>query len=105
MDRHIKKALNLIPPHIVPKEKSEVYYTVTSFQEKLVMDYTGIDFISQQELGVFEFWLYYKDAIIWNNSMSKEGLENLRNAWMLEQDKADITDLEGLKRMGGRAFS
>ena len=41
------------------------------------------------ELDLLDYLEFYKDAIIYNNMGSKEGMARLDDAWILEQTKPD----------------
>lgn len=62
----------------------------------MVQEYTGIDFIDQLELPVFEYWGYVHDAIIWNCNQSENGKQYLENAYNFAQTEADR---EGLSQL------
>ncbi len=58
-------------------------------EEKIVRDYTGLDFGRLQSLTVFEFWLYLRDAVIYNCMQSDSGNEYLEKCWAAEQKDPD----------------
>lgn len=68
---------------------NEGHYTVTTIEEKLVGDYTGLDFDRIDSLTVFEFWQYLRDAVIYNCMQTEEGREYLDKCWAAEQKDPD----------------
>lgn len=83
-------------PYYPPEKESKAFFKNTTQEEKVVQEYTGIDFINIYELGVFDFWRYVHDAVIWNNSQSEEGRKYLENAYNYKQDKPDRNGLKEL---------
>lgn len=62
----------------------------------MVKEYTGIDFLRLGEIGVFDYWRYLHDAVIWNCNETEEGRKYLENAYNFKQDKPDR---DGLKEL------
>lgn len=62
----------------------------------MVQEYTGINFLELGEVGVFAFWTYLHDAVIWNCNQTEDGRKYLENAYNYKQTKPDI---EGLKSL------
>lgn len=81
-----------------PEKGRKAFFRNTSQEEKTVSNYTGIDFIRLGELGIFDFWRYLHDAVIWNCSQTEKGEEYLRNAYNYAQKKADRAALAELER-------
>lgn len=65
----------------------------------MVQEYTGINFLELGEVGVFTFWTYLHDAVIWNNSQTEDGRKYLENAYNYKQTKPDRTGLKELMGM------
>lgn len=65
----------------------------------MISEYTGLNLKEVDELECFEFWLYLRDAIIYNYSSTKEGREYLEKCWLLQQNQQDRTSL---RRMFGK---
>lgn len=64
-------------------------YNTPTFYKHLVAAYTGLNFKQIGQLYYLEFLQYRRDAFInWLNQ-SEAGQEYLRNAWRMEQTKAD----------------
>ena len=82
-----------------PQEDSEakIYYTNDTQLEKIVSDYTGLNFIELENINICDFWFFCRCAVINANSQSKEGLEYLEKCWILKQDKPDRQSLKELK--------
>lgn len=74
-------------------EENEIKYECTTGAECAVFRYTGINFIDQQELRVDEWRRYLRDAVISNNSGTKEGREYLEDCWILEQTEPETEAL------------
>lgn len=55
----------------------------------MVSEYTGFNFILIEELEVFEFWLYLRDAVVYKYMQTEEGKKYLENCWRMEQTKPD----------------
>ena len=83
-------------PYYPPEKESKAFFKNTSQEEKMVKDYTGIDFLRIGELSVFDFWRYLHDAVIWNNSQTEDGRKYLENAYNYKQDKPDKNGLKEL---------
>lgn len=81
-----------------PEKGRKAFFRNTSQEEKTVSNYTGIDFLRLGELGIFDFWRYLHDAVIWNCSQTEKGEEYLRNAYNYAQKKADRAALAELER-------
>ena len=58
-----------------------------------MFDYTGFNFKDIEELELFEFWLYLRDATIYKYRQSEEGIKYLDKCWMFEQTKPDRKSL------------
>jgi len=56
-------------------------------EEKLVSDFTGLNFNQVIEMDIFEYWALLRDAVIYKYSQSQEGQEYLNKCWILEQTK------------------
>lgn len=76
-------------PYYKQAAQNETYFTRVYDELKLVSDYTNSSFGELQELDIFTFWRYYRDAVIWNCSRSEEGREYLHNAYNSVQTKPD----------------
>lgn len=81
-----------------PDKGCKAFFKNTSQEEKTVSNYTGIDFLRLDEVGIFDFWRYLHDAVIWNCSQTEKGEEYLRNAYNYMQKKADRAALAELER-------
>lgn len=65
----------------------------------MLKDYTGLNFAELQRLDFDVFQLLLRDAFIYKLEQSKEGLEYLEMAYILEQDKPDKEKLR--RKYGG----
>lgn len=73
---------------------------ISTLEEKIVRDYTGLDFCRIESLTVFEFWQYLRDAAIYNYMQSDSGKEYLDKCWAAEQKDPDRN---ALRKYFGRA--
>lgn len=96
-----KKALNIFLsddkfqiPYYPSDEKEKTYFARYTVQEKLVSDYSGLNFIELEGLPIDVYLLLMHDAYIFNCEHSKEGKEYLKNAWRLGQTSPEIEKLE-----------
>lgn len=76
-------------PYYPYGEDEKMYYTVNTQCEKLVADYTGLNFKEIEELPLDTYLYLLRDAYIYKLSSSKEGLEYLENAYILTQTEPD----------------
>nr|MBK5235704.1 hypothetical protein [Clostridium sp.] len=67
----------------------EGHFTVNTIEEKIVCKYTGYDFDRLESMGVFEYWLFLRDAVIYNHMQSEEGNKYLDNCWRMKQTSPD----------------
>jgi len=72
-----------------PSDDEKGHYEVNTIEEKIVCEYTGYDFDRLEKLGVFEYWLYLRDAVVYNYSQSEEGRDYLDKCWILTQTEPD----------------
>lgn len=56
---------------------------------KYVSDYCNISFEVVEKMDCFTFFYYLREAFIYYNSITKEGIKYLNNAWRLEQTEMD----------------
>lgn len=82
-----------IPYYPKEDDDNEGHYEVNTMEEKIVSDYTGYNFADIEELGVFQYWLFLRDAVIYNCNQTEEGQEYLNNCWRINQTKPDIDKL------------
>lgn len=76
-----------------PEQNDEIKYTIETFTEKLVAEYSGLSFFEVGELNIIDFWLLIRDSVIFNRSQSKDGREYLENCWRCEQTEPDRATL------------
>lgn len=76
-------------------------YEVVTRPEKMVADYCNINIfdVNQMEIDVYLF--YMRQAMIYENSKTKEGREYLKNCWRIEQTEPDRKGIrEHFKKKG-----
>lgn len=54
---------------------------------KFISDYTLLNFNEVLELDCYTYKVLLRDSIIYKLRQSKEGIEYLENAWILQQSK------------------
>jgi hypothetical protein len=86
-------------PYYPPEKESKAFFKNTSQEEKMVQEYTGINFLELGEVGVFAFWTYLHDAVIWNCNQTEDGRKYLENAYNYKQTKPDRIGLKELMGM------
>lgn len=75
---------------------------MNTLEEKVISEYTGYNFKDIEELDIFEYWLYLRDAVIYNYMKTDAGREYLENCWRIEQTSPDRKKLrEKLGKKGG----
>lgn len=64
-------------------------YKNTTWERRLVSEYTGLNFyqVGQLDYGLFLLWL--RDAYIHTLNRSEEGRQYLDDCWRMEQTKPD----------------
>jgi len=80
-------------PYYPGDEDDKGHYEVNTIEEKIVFEYTGYNFEKLEGLDVTEFWLYLRDAVIYNHMKTEEGREYLEKCWVMEQTKPDRKSL------------
>jgi len=98
MVKQRKNFKKLIIPYYPSDEENKGHYEVNTLEEKIVCKYTGFNFNNLEKLDVFQFWLYLRDAVIYNYMQTKEGIDYLDNCWRINQTEPDR---EGLRRKSG----
>ncbi len=74
------------------------HYTVDSWDEHLVSEYTGLNFFEIGGLDLVQYLMWRRDAFIHMLSRTEAGQEYLDNAWRMEQTKPDRSTLR--KKLG-----
>jgi hypothetical protein len=46
-----------------------------------------LNFLELQELGVFDYWRYLHDAIVWNCNQTQKGEQYLEKAYLYQKNK------------------
>lgn len=64
-------------------------------------EYAGVPLPQVYEFDVFAFWTLLHDAVVYNNSQTKEGREWLHNAWRLTRTAPDDGKLKQKYGKGG----
>ena len=64
-------------------------YSIGTISDKVVNEYTGLNFEEIGQLNIFVYWQYLRDAVIYNHSTTDEGHEYLDKCWSAEQKNPD----------------
>lgn len=70
-------------------DDSKGKYKSQLWQEKLVAEFAHISIFDAEELYIEDFLLILREAVIYNNSQSKSGIDYLEKCWILEQTKPE----------------
>lgn len=57
-------------------------------------DYANMSITDVLELPLLDYLELFRDAVIYNNMRSEEGIKRLDDAWILEQTKPDKSALK-----------
>ena len=80
-------------------KKGEIPYTIRTRPEKLVMDYCHINIYEVQEMEIYIYLFFLREAMIFENSQTEEGRKYLKDCFRMEQTKPDR---EGLRERFGK---
>ena len=86
----------LAPPSCPDDESPEGHYLPELAGEKVVCRYTGLNFRQIDNLNVFLYWLYYRDAVIYYNMQTEKGRDWLDECWARNQTEPDRKALREL---------
>lgn len=75
------------------------HYEIETQEEKVIRDYSGLDFEQADNLDIFTFWQVLRDAVIWNASQTEEGQQWLDRCWAENQTEPDR---ETFRRLFGK---
>lgn len=75
----------MLPYYPLEKDKEGHDYDITSYWEKLVSRYTGLNMLEIEELDYIDYLRYRRDSFIYFLNQTEKGQEYLDNAWRLEQ--------------------
>lgn len=64
-------------------------YTISTWGERIVSEYTGLNFLQLEEVSYLRYLQWRRDAYIYRLNQTEEGREYLDNAWRMEQSKPD----------------
>lgn len=86
----LKKEEAYTAPHILPDDdETPLPYMCRTTHIKAVAEYARMSFPEVFELRITEFWKLFRDAVIWNYSRTKEGIEKLEHAKNMSQTEPD----------------
>ena len=85
-----KEELQLNVPFYPSKDdKNDIKYTIYTYPDKMVSDYSGLSIYEVDNISILEYWLLMRDAFIYKLAQTKDGREYLNNAYRLTQTEAD----------------
>lgn len=84
-----KKPKLKIPYYPQSEGDTVSHYQITTIGEKLVADYTGLNFVQVEELPIDVYMLLMRDAFIYKSERTEKGQKYLENCWRMEQTKPD----------------
>lgn len=94
--KEIQKSEKYTVPNY-PEEEYKIYYTNGTQLEKIVSEYTGLNFKEIEEINICDFWYFVRCAVIYSHNQTKEGREYLEKCWILAQDEPDRAGIHELK--------
>lgn len=73
-------------------------YDIPTWSDRLVGEYSGLNFLEIGELDIIRYLKWRRDAFIYQCNQTESGREYLDNAWRMEQTKPDRAALR--KKLG-----
>lgn len=83
-----------------PEKGHRVYFVNNSGDIKIVSNYTGLDFDKVWNMGIFDYYGYLHDAVVWECSGTTEGKEYLERAYTMMQTEPDREKLHNSRLNG-----
>lgn len=96
----LPKRKKLTIPYYPSEDDRGHNFDIVSLELKLIRDYTGLDFFAIQELNIFDYWLFLRDAFIYGKMQSPGGDEYLQNCERLQCTEPDRERLRSLQKGG-----
>lgn len=87
-------------PYYPEEGRSKAYFHNCTYHRKVVSDYTGMSFSEISDIGLFDYWGYLHDAVVWNCQRTEAGQDYLKNAYFYAQTEPDRDALRG--KFGGK---
>lgn len=85
-----KEELSLdVPFYPAKDDKDNIKYTIFTYPDKMVSDYSGLSIYEVDNITILEYWLLLRDSFIYRLAQTKDGKEYLNNAYRLTQTEAD----------------
>lgn len=81
-----------------PKEKYEDMIYSHTAEQKLISEYTGLDFNEIMDLPYSLYFLYRHDAWVDRQRKTEDGREFLQTLWRLKQTKPDLDAVREMMR-------
>ena len=75
-------------------------YTIYTVEEKLIIDYTGLNISEVSDLSYIKHKILLRDAFIFKQQQTEQGREYLKSAWILEQTNPDREELRKAFKWG-----
>lgn len=74
-------------PEPTPETDERAFFINTSQEQKIISEYTGLNFAELDELHIFDYWRYLHDAVIYNCNQTEKGHEYLHKAALYAKNK------------------
>lgn len=85
-----------------PGDNDAGKYSMETIMEKRVADYANISILDAEELDIITFFIFLRDAVIFEKSQTEKGREYLYNAWRIDQVQPEREKVrEQIKKGGG----
>lgn len=95
----IKQDQAYCAPPVQSTAQNEIPYHCTTLSVKAVAEYGRMSFLEVYSLPITEFWKLYRDAIIWNYSLTNEGIEKLKAAKVISTVEPDREKLGSMPQV------
>lgn len=82
-------------------EEWERDYEISTWDLKLISQYTGLNFNEVYDLPYGLYLLYLKESWINNLKQTDEGKQFLKDLWRLQQTKADLNSIRSFTNRNG----
>ncbi len=76
-------------PYYPSDEDDGGHYECITRPEKIVSDYSGLNFYQVSDLSYDDYLLFLRDAVIFNCSRTEAGTKYLDDCWRFQQTKPD----------------
>lgn len=74
-------------PYCPESNGERAFFRNSTQEEKIVAEYTRLNFNEINDLNVVDYWTYRRDAVIYNCNQTEKGREYLEKAYYYMQNK------------------